>query len=159
MAEVLVTTKRFTSGMAKILRICCVRSIWSPFGLAYLPSIWENTSNLRSAYVNSKFDILSFAVDSWRLISAFVRTVSRINANSFIGYLLFLILVVHVVEIRSTISMPTFVWSYNLCMSGFLLSSFVAFNSSWFWYLLVYFYDVIALYQIWLFYFLMLIEL
>ena len=145
--------------MAKTLRICCVRSIWSPFGLAYLLSIWGNTSNLQSAYVNSKFDILSFAVDSWRLISAFVRTVSRINANSFIGYLLFLILVVHVVEIRSAISMPPFVWSYNLWMSGFLLSSFVAFNSSWFWYLLVYFYDVIALYQIWLFYFLMLIEL
>ena len=64
LAGVLVTTQRFTCGMSKTLYIRCIRSIWNSFGLAYLLSICVNTSNLPSAYINSKLDNLSFAVDS-----------------------------------------------------------------------------------------------
>ena len=116
--------------MPKTLHIRCVRSIWVPSGLAYILSICGKPSNLLSASVNSEFEILSFEVDSWRIVLAYVRTVSKINANAFIGYLLFLILMVQLVEIRSTTSMPHFVWSYNLCISGFLCSSFVTLTSS-----------------------------
>ena len=102
--------------MPKTLRIRCIRSIWSPFRLAYLLSICGNTSNLPKAYVNSKFDILSFAIDSWRIVLAFVRSVQ--NKCKCIYWPPF---VSDPCEIRSTTSTPPFVWSYNvLCLASFV---------------------------------------
>ena len=130
LARVLVTTQQFTSGMPKTLYIRCIRSIWILFGLAYLLSICGNISKLPSAYVNPKCDILSFAVDYWRIVLAFVRTVSKISAHPFIGHLLFLILVVHLVKIKLTTCTSPFLLLYHLRMSGFLCSSFVTLTSS-----------------------------
>ena len=130
MAGVLVATQRFTSGMSKTLLICCIRSVWIPFGLPYLLSICDSTSDLPDPYVNSEFDIWSFAVGSWRVVLTFVQTVSKIIAKAFIGHLLVSILVKKVLEITSTTSKPHFIWPYYLCMSFFFRSSFVTLTSS-----------------------------